>query len=169
MFSRYTWQRLSLGLNWHVHSELAAERKRCVHLSLGDKSLWGRVSLWCQETFLLRHAPGKLLLLHLFISFFYVIVIFLFPCTHTNMGNTDIQHIHPKLINLYNLLNCLKIILLPILTPIKTLLEVTVLHFNDREFFGVLFSNCKNWLVTCCYQCSEECSFLKLKKLLKRN
>ena len=37
-----------------MRSLLATERKRCVCLSLGGKSFWERVSLWCQEASLFR-------------------------------------------------------------------------------------------------------------------
>ena len=74
----------SLGLSRHVRS-FAAKRKRCVHLSRGDKSFWGRVSFWRQQAPLFRHflisvhvrglLGNRYFCIYLFI-YFYVIVFF---------------------------------------------------------------------------------------------
>ena len=46
---------LSSGLSKHVRSLLAAETKRCIHLSQGNKGFWGRFSL-VPESPPFRHA-----------------------------------------------------------------------------------------------------------------
>ena len=77
----------SSGLYKHMHSLLAAKRKRCIHPSRGVKSFWERVSLWHQESHLFSNVqillPVRDLLgncyfcIYLF-DFLYVIVFYLF-------------------------------------------------------------------------------------------